>query len=98
MSTVNKVSIVGAGMMGAEIALSFDLRGTSVLLKDINLDLSTAGKSRIDGILSTWQEKGKIEPEERRKTIERVIPQDDYSGFTEGQREGLKTFLEERPP
>ena len=54
MNTVKKVSIVGAGMMGAEIALSFALRGTSVLLKDINLDLSTAGKSRIDGILSTW--------------------------------------------
>jgi 3-hydroxybutyryl-CoA dehydrogenase len=83
MNTVKKVSIVGAGMMGAEIALSFALRGTSVLLKDINLDLSTAGKSRIDGILSTLQEKGKIEPEERKKTIERVIPQDDYSDFGE---------------
>ncbi|KPK96745.1 MAG: hypothetical protein AMJ95_12465 [Omnitrophica WOR_2 bacterium SM23_72] len=83
MNTVNKVSIVGAGMMGAEIALSFALHGASVLLKDINLDLSTAGKSRIEGILSIWQEKGKIEPEKRKKTIERVIPQDDYSGFGE---------------
>jgi 3-hydroxyacyl-CoA dehydrogenase len=62
MSIVKKISNLGAGMMGAEIALSFALHGTSVLLKDINLDLSTAGKNRIDGILSTWQEKGKIEP------------------------------------
>ncbi|OGP54487.1 MAG: hypothetical protein A2Y65_09365 [Deltaproteobacteria bacterium RBG_13_52_11] len=78
---MNKVGVIGAGMMGAEIALSFALHGAVVLLKDISLDLSTAGKSRIEGILATWEEKGKIESVESSKAIERVIPQDDYSGF-----------------
>ena len=83
MNTVDKVAVIGAGMMGAEIALSFALHGAGVLLKDISLDLSTAGKSRMEGILSKWEEKGKIEAEESKKAIERIVPQDDYFGFAE---------------
>jgi 3-hydroxybutyryl-CoA dehydrogenase len=81
MDTLSKVGVIGAGMMGAEITLSFALHGSVVLLKDISLDLSMAGKSRLEGILASWEEKGKIESDGRRKAIERVIPQDDYTGF-----------------
>lgn len=81
MDTLSKVGVIGAGMMGAEIALSFALHGSVVLLKDISLDLSMASKSRLEGILASWEEKGKIESDGRRKAIERVIPQDDYTGF-----------------
>ena len=52
MNTVNKVAVVGAGMMGAEIALCFALHGAGVLLKDINLELARAGKKRIEGIVN----------------------------------------------
>ena len=83
MNTVNKVAVVGAGMMGAEIALCFALNGASVLLKDINLELSAAGKKRIEGILNKWSEEGKIEQDECKRVLQRVIPQDDYSGFNE---------------
>jgi 3-hydroxybutyryl-CoA dehydrogenase len=83
MNTVNKVAVVGAGMMGAEIALSFALHGAGVLLKDISLDLSTSGKKRIEGILNKWAEKGKIKPDECEKVLQLVTPQDDYSGFNE---------------
>lgn len=81
MNTVKKIAVVGAGMMGAEIALSFALNGAEVLLKDVSLDLSRAGKDRIEGILVKWEEKGKIDFDERVKTIDRVIPQDNYAGF-----------------
>ena len=83
MDTIDKVGIIGAGMMGAEIALSFALRGADVLLKDISMDLSTAGKNRMGGILAKWQEKGKIDQAESQKALDRVIAQDDYSGFQE---------------
>ena len=83
MNTVNKVAVVGAGMMGAEIALCFALNGASVLLKDINLELSAAGKKRIEGILNKWSEEGKIEQDECKRVLQRVMPQDDYSGFNE---------------
>jgi 3-hydroxybutyryl-CoA dehydrogenase len=81
MGTIDKAAVVGAGMMGAEIALSFALRGAEVLLKDINLDLAKGGKNRIEGILAKWTVKGKIEKEEIGKVLGRIIPQDDYTGF-----------------
>ena len=81
MNHIGNLSVVGAGMMGAEIALSFALHGNRVLLKDVHMDLSKAGKDRIEGILAKWEEKGKMDPEEKRKIIDRVVPQDDYDGF-----------------
>jgi len=67
--------------MGAEIALCFALHGSEVLLKDVTLELATSGKKRIEGIFSTWEEKGKIEKEASRNALARITPQDDYSGF-----------------
>ena len=61
MDSINKVAVIGAGMMGSEIALSFALQGIDVFLNDINLDLSKAGMKRIEGIFSKWEKKGKIE-------------------------------------
>jgi 3-hydroxybutyryl-CoA dehydrogenase len=81
MDTLTKAAVVGAGMMGAEIALSFAVHGAEVILKDINLDLAKGGKKRVEGILAKWTEKGEIEKEEVEKVLGRIIPQDDYSGF-----------------
>lgn len=81
MGTIDKVAVVGAGMMGAEIALSFALHGVEVVLKDINLDLAKGGKNRTQGILAKWTEKGKIEEEAVGKVLGRIIPQEDYSRF-----------------
>jgi 3-hydroxybutyryl-CoA dehydrogenase len=83
MNTVNKVAVVGAGMMGAEIALCFAHHGAGVLLKDINLELATAGRKRIEGILNRFVEKGKVGQDERERVLQVVNPQEDYSGFNE---------------
>ena len=83
MATADKVAVIGAGMMGAEIALCFAMNGTEVLLKDINMDLAKAGRDRIEGILAKWREKGKIDEAEGPKVLDRVIAQEDYSGFAE---------------
>jgi 3-hydroxybutyryl-CoA dehydrogenase len=83
MNTVNKVAVVGAGMMGAEIALCFAQHCAGVLLKDINLELATAGRKRIEGILNKWIEKGKVGQDERERVLQVVNPQEDYSGFNE---------------
>ena len=47
---LKSMGVLGAGMMGAEIALCFALNGAEVLLKDVTLDLATSGKKRIEGI------------------------------------------------
>ena len=83
MNTVNKVAVVGAGMMGAEIALCFAQHCAGVLLKDINLELATAGRKRIEGVLNKWIEKGKVGQDERERVLQVVNPQEDYSGFNE---------------
>lgn len=57
METIKVVGVVGSGMMGAEIALSFALSEAKVLLKDISLDLAETGKNRIEGILRKWEER-----------------------------------------
>ena len=76
MEKLKRVAVVGAGMMGAQIALCFALHDITVLLKDLSLDLSTAGKSRIEGIFTKWEEKGKIEHGESRKAIGHILPQE----------------------
>lgn len=83
MATANKAAVIGAGMMGAEIALCFAINGTEVLLKDINMDLASAGKNRVEGILAKWREKGKIDEAEVPKILDRINAQEDYSGFEE---------------
>jgi 3-hydroxybutyryl-CoA dehydrogenase len=81
MTTINKAAVIGAGMMGAEIALSFAAQGIDIILKDINMNLVTAGKDRIHGIVSKWLEKGKITKDEEKKIIGHIIARDNYSGF-----------------
>jgi 3-hydroxybutyryl-CoA dehydrogenase len=83
MNTINKVAVMGAGMMGAEIALSFALHDIDVILKDVSLDLSSAGKQRIEEILNKWESKGKIDNQKKLSVLGRIIPQDDFSGFDE---------------
>ncbi len=83
MKDVNKVAVMGAGMMGAEIALSFALHDIDVILKDITLDLSSAGKQRAEGILIKWESKGKIDNQKKFNTLDHIIPQEDFSGFDE---------------
>ena len=54
METLKRIGVLGAGMMGSEIALSFALEGTDDLLEDISLDFAAAGKKRLEGILDKW--------------------------------------------
>ena len=81
MNTVNNVAVMGAGQMGAEIALSFALHDIDVILKDVTLDLSSAGKQRIEEILNKWESKGKIDNKKKLSALEHILPQDDFSGF-----------------
>ena len=48
---IEKAGIIGAGMMGAEIAVCFAMAGTDVILKDANMELAQAGKDRLGSVL-----------------------------------------------
>jgi 3-hydroxybutyryl-CoA dehydrogenase len=81
MASIKKAAVIGAGMMGAEIALCFASNGIEVVLKDINMDFANSGKKRIEGIVAKLQEKGKVSQEEAAKILGRITPTDVYNGF-----------------
>ena len=76
MSGIGKVAVVGAGMMGAEIAYCFALAGNEVVLKDTTKALACSGKQRLEGILDKGIEKGKIQPERKDEVLASITPTD----------------------
>ncbi|ABB32430.1 3-hydroxyacyl-CoA dehydrogenase [Geobacter metallireducens GS-15] len=83
MGDIKKVAILGAGMMGSDIALSCALAGYDVLLKEVSLDLAAAGVERIRGSLAKWSEKGRlaVDAEQQKSAVARITPVDNFSGF-----------------
>lgn len=81
MVAIKKVGVVGAGMMGAEIALCCATAGMDVLMKEISQELAENGKKTIDKILSKSVEKGKLDASEKEAILGRVTPQASNAGF-----------------
>jgi 3-hydroxybutyryl-CoA dehydrogenase len=83
MADIKKVGILGAGMMGSDIALSCAMAGYQVLMKEINMELAQAGHKRIESSLGKWAEKGKIKIDDdgKKKAVEAITPTDSFDGF-----------------
>jgi 3-hydroxybutyryl-CoA dehydrogenase len=81
MNSMIEVGIVGAGMMGGEIALCFAMAGSEVYLKDINLELAQKGKNNLTVALDKLIKKGKFSPEDRERTLSRITPVETYDYF-----------------
>lgn len=81
MSEEFKVGVLGAGMMGAEIALCFAMSGYPVIMKEVSLELAERGKARLQGVLDKAIKKGKFAAEEKEPTLARITPVDQYGMF-----------------
>jgi 3-hydroxybutyryl-CoA dehydrogenase len=81
MSEEFKVGVLGAGIMGAEIALCFAASGHQVIMKDATLELAERGKERVQGVLGKSVKKGKLPQEEKEPTLARITSTDQYKGF-----------------
>lgn len=77
----SKVGIIGAGMMGAEIALCFAMSGHEVTIKDATLELAQKGKERLEGVLDKSIEKGRFQVEDKGATLSRINPTDQYAAL-----------------
>ena len=73
---IKKVGVVGAGMMGAEIALCFARAGYDTVLNDIKLEFAENGKKKQETILNKNVKKGRITEEDKAATLNRVTPTD----------------------
>ncbi len=82
---ISKMGVVGAGLMGSEIALVFALAGKDVLLNDTSDDLLARAKRNLDGILQRGVKRGFYEPEQVESTLARIRTTTDLKHY--GDRE-----------
>lgn len=80
---MRKVGVVGAGLMGAEIALVFALAGDQVLLND--LDQASLGRAiaRLRGLLEKGVGRGFYKADEVEPTLARIVPVVALDAFTD---------------
>ncbi|MBV1758780.1 MAG: 3-hydroxyacyl-CoA dehydrogenase family protein [Dethiosulfatibacter sp.] len=69
---INKVGVVGAGMMGAEIGLCFAKCGFEVILTDITEEIAAKGKAKQEEVLDRSIQKGKFNADLKRQVMDRV--------------------------
>jgi 3-hydroxybutyryl-CoA dehydrogenase len=83
MENIEKVGVVGAGMMGAEIALCFASSGFEVVMKETTLELAQKGKDRLSVVLDRAIKKGAFQGENKDSTLCRITPTDRFDGFAD---------------
>jgi len=74
-----KIGVVGAGMMGAEIALCFAKAGWETILGDVNLEFASKGKEKQGSVLDRAIKKGTLSQEKKEEILARVKPTDDLN-------------------
>ncbi|WP_158735514.1 3-hydroxyacyl-CoA dehydrogenase family protein [Alteribacillus sp. YIM 98480] len=69
---VNKVTVLGAGSMGHQIAMLCALGGFSTYLQDINEDALQKAREQLEGHMSRWVKKEKISEEKKEEAFSRL--------------------------
>jgi 3-hydroxybutyryl-CoA dehydrogenase len=83
MSEIKKAGVLGAGMMGAEIALCFAIADVEVVMKDITTDIAKAGLERSGKAAERLVKKGQLAPEYKEKALSQINVTDSYDPFSD---------------
>ncbi|MCR4318444.1 MAG: 3-hydroxyacyl-CoA dehydrogenase family protein [Planctomycetes bacterium] len=81
--TINKVGVVGLGLMGSGIAQVSAAAGCEVIGREMNDELIAGGKGKIESSLAKFAEKGKITTEQRDATLRRLSFTTSLSGLAD---------------
>jgi 3-hydroxybutyryl-CoA dehydrogenase len=81
--TIQKVLVIGAGIMGGGIAQLCAQRGLDAVLTDISQDLVDNAKARIEGGLAKRVAAGKITEEEKEAVLSHIFTASDLSPAAE---------------
>lgn len=73
---VNKLGILGAGMMGAGIAYVSARAGMQVVLKDVSVENAAKGKQYTEKLLQKRVSKGRMTEEQMKEILDRIQPTD----------------------
>lgn len=71
---IKKAGVVGAGMMGAEIALCFARAGIETILSDMTQEIADNGKVKQSIVLDKSIKKGKLTEDEKTEILSHVKP------------------------
>jgi len=82
-ATIRQAAVVGAGAMGAEIALLIAKRGIRTRLKDIKPEFVSRGMRTIRQLIRSDVKKRKITPLEATNTFDHLSPTTDYRGLND---------------
>jgi len=80
-SKVNKLGILGAGMMGAGIAFVAAQVGIEVVLLDTTQDAAERGKACSQGLLDKAVKRGRSSPDQRDAVLARITPTTDFAAL-----------------
>jgi len=83
MNMIKKVGVVGAGLMGSEIALVFALAGKEVLLNDTSEDGLARAEKNLEGILHRGVGRGFYEADQVVSTLGRIHTTTDLQDFSD---------------
>ena len=78
---VRKLGVLGAGMMGAGIALVSAQAGIQVVLIDQTLKAAERGKSYSETYFAKSVSRKKMTPEKKEETLARILPTDDLEAL-----------------
>jgi 3-hydroxyacyl-CoA dehydrogenase len=79
--TIEHAAVVGAGTMGAGIAMTYANAGIPVLLKDVDQKALDHGMAMIRKNYESSVAKGKLTPDTAGKTLALITPTTSYDGF-----------------
>ena len=80
---VERVAVIGAGTMGAEIAQVILEHGIPVYVKDVSQDLLDRGLTHLSNGLKRRVERGRLTQEQADRAFSLVIPVLDYSAIAD---------------
>ncbi|NDR59695.1 3-hydroxyacyl-CoA dehydrogenase NAD-binding domain-containing protein [Aliiruegeria sabulilitoris] len=78
---VKKVGVLGAGMMGAGIALVSAQAGIEVVLLDQNQEAADKGKAYTESFADKGIKRGKTTPEKKQALLDRITATNDYNAL-----------------
>ena len=79
----NKAAVLGAGIMGGGIAYQSAVKGTPVIMKDINDAALDLGMATASGLLTTQLKRGRIDGTKLAKVISSITPTLSYNSVDE---------------
>jgi len=76
---VNKAAVLGAGIMGGGIAYQSALKGTPIIMKDINQDALELGLNEATKLLNKQLSRGRIDGVKMAGVLNNIVPALDYA-------------------